>query len=125
MKNDILSDGLRLRRTSAVLRCIASHAYSRRSRDTLSVGIMEFDDICTITVIPDTVVYPDIHRRKRVDLQRIQDHVILDHFADLIHSVNELGQVTIKAGTLLPGIYHYEFSTTLRKRRWTRFKESL
>lgn len=113
-------DSQKMKLTEEVLRCIATHVDSKMSRVLITVGIAEFDDSFSIAVYPYTQVYPDTHRRKAVDLQDVEDHVILKHFPELVQSVDNAGRVSVKPGYLIPGIYHYEFSATGKQRRWFR-----
>lgn len=122
--NDKL-DSQKMKLTEEVLRCIASHVDSKMSRVVITVGIAEFEDSFSIAVYPYTQVYPDIHRRKAVDLQDVEDHVVMKHFPELIQSVDEAGRVSIKSDQLIPGIYHYVFSSTGKQRHWIRHGESL
>jgi len=108
--------------TADVLRSIAYHIDSKRNRVAIVVSIAEYEDRCLISVLPDTNVYPNVHRRKSADLQRVQDHVIIEHFPNLIQSILLSGQVILKPHILIPGMYAYEFSFMQKQRRWRRIR---
>lgn len=123
MKINSELDSQKMKLTEEVLRCIASHVDSKMSRIKITVGIADFDDSWSIAVYPSTQVYPDTHRRKAVDLQDVENHVLRNHFPDLIQSIDENGCVGVKPDRLIPGIYHYVFSSTGKQRRWIRAGE--
>lgn len=106
------------RQTIQVLRSIATHIDSKSERATITVAIQEIPAGYVIVVSPDTSVYPNVHRRRSADLQRVQDHVLIYHFPEIVSILNDDGHVIMKLGSVVPGLYQYVFSSTYRQRRW-------
>lgn len=109
------------RNTYLVLRSIADHIYSKCGHSSFTVAIVRCCDVIRIEVVPDVSVYPNKYHRTAGHLQRVQDHVVLNHFPDLISSIDALGHVTLLP-QLVPGVYTYTESISKKHRKWTRIQ---
>ena len=89
-----------------------------RQLDIMDILGRDFESY--ISFDPEIQIYPSVHRRKDANKVTVLNHVLHDHFPELLAEDDALGNNRIKPGMLVEGVYEYQVSVTGRSRRWTR-----
>ena len=113
----------------AVADRLSSRADCKQVEYVVYIGVIDTSDTLdvkgaasnTVYFYPRRSVFPNTHRRRKVDLRDIVDHVMRSKFTDTVYSHdNEYGHACFKSGTLTPGIYQYTLSFDKKRRKWIR-----
>lgn len=106
-------------RTEPLLNCIASHLSSRPecrnlrySADISSNGRIVFE--------PNIQVFPSRYRRKPGDRTDVLDHVLREHFPDVIDYIDDSGYIYVDTSKIVPGRYKYVLRIDRKRRCWSR-----
>lgn len=84
---------------------------------------IEVDMKNRIYFYPEVKVFPDVHTRKKHNLQDVLYHVATKHFYDSVYDgLDEFGRVLMKPDSLVIGVYKYALSFDGRRRRWIKVR---
>ena len=73
--------------------------------------------------LPHVLVFPDRYHKKVYHKLPILDHVLLYHFQDTLYKGHDdKGNIKIRTDALIPGVYEYQPSVDMKRRRWVRVK---
>lgn len=115
-------------KTDEIIRCISSHiSYKRELRDdSFMIAIVDMKDedgneYCIFSKESpkkSIMLFPSRYRRKQSDKEDMIEHVLLNHYPDLILGRDEENRLKV-GGNLYPGLYIFSRDPGEKRRKWT------
>lgn len=78
---------------------------------------------CRVIFSPDISVFPNRHDRKPGSQIPVLSHILKTHFPETLRGCDSFGNLLIREGKFVPGIYVYKpYSTQHSRRKWFKVK---
>ncbi len=108
--------------TEKLLKNIAKRLSSRLDCKNVEyrVTIRTEGELTRIIFEPPRSVYPNVHDKKQSDLRKIETHVIVKYFEDIVCKDGFYSGVFVERGLFVDGEYIYKSSVDGRRRKWVR-----
>ena len=71
---------------------------------------------------PDVYCFRDMHHRSDKDKFRVADLILHKQFPELVKGRDEYGELVVDISKLNTGVYEYQSSFDVKRRRWVRIR---